>query len=306
MNLAIHDATPRTAPVARNEDSLGCTISALAKDHVLCTERMVFRRKSADGLHRSQVETPAQDRGLLVGLSLVDGHKRDGGERGRRASRTFDRGDVYIRDFEADYSASMDGYFDFFLIELAPEFLRESETISEGGGARDLVRIQAEEDQVLRHLAEAMLPALAQPDVVDALFVEQLATAIGAHLLLRHRDRGGDGTESAPPLPPRLIREAQEMLMSGDDGRASIAEIARALNLSRNVFFRAFRESTGRTPYQWVLNQRIDHARRLLATTDLPLAEIALTCGFSDQSHFTRLFGRVEGAPPGRWRERAR
>ncbi|MGJ7519755.1 helix-turn-helix domain-containing protein [Variovorax sp. LT1P1] len=43
-------------------------------------------------------------------------------------------------------------------------------------------------------------------------------------------------------------------------------------------------------------------ARELLRASDLPLAEVATACGFADQSHFTRVFSRAEGAPPGHWR----
>lgn len=290
-----------------HRDSLGCSTASLLLDQVLCTEHMVFRRKTAKGLHRARVDTPAQDRGLLIGVSLVDGHKRQAREGNRRRNQIFDQGHIYIRDFDADYYASFDGYFDFFLIELSPQFLSQADTIVDGGAGTDLARIQARDDQVLHHLARALLSALAEPTTAEALFVEQLATAMGAHLLTSHRTRPLATSGSAYRLPSTKVRRAQEMLMaSSEEERVSITTIAEALDLSRNHFFRAFRETTGVTPYQWLLNQRIDHARRLLRTTDLSLSEVALHCGFSDQSHFTRVFTRFEGATPGRWRERTR
>ncbi|WP_353475222.1 AraC family transcriptional regulator [Salipiger sp. H15] len=289
---------------SRHKDSLGCSLSELRVDQVLSTQDMVFRRKAAEGRHRSHVDTPAQDRGLLVGVSLVDGHRRTGHTRGGRRDRIFDSGDIYIRDFDENYSADMDGYFDFFLIELSPDFLKNAATLTDHG-CGDLARIQAQEDQVLRHLALAILPALAQPDAADALFVEQLAVAMGAHLLHRHRGDGATPGDEAHRLGPVAIRQAQELLMAGLGEPASIAEIARTLEMSRNGFFKSFRETVGLSPYQWLLSQRVERARRLLLTTDLPLVEIALTCGFSDQSHFTRIFKRLEGTSPGRWRQRS-
>ncbi|MEF3129654.1 AraC family transcriptional regulator [Rhizobium leguminosarum] len=65
---------------------------------------------------------------------------------------------------------------------------------------------------------------------------------------------------------------------------------------------RAFRETTGMTPYQWVLRERIDRARNLLRTSKTPLAEVAIACGFADQSHFTRVFAGIVGTTPGNWR----
>jgi AraC family transcriptional regulator len=287
----------------RNTDSLGCLTSDLLHDDVLSVPGMVFRRKAAAGRHVSHVETPAQDRGLLIGMSLSDGHERRGGAPGHVRQHRFNRGDIYIRDFDSDYHADMDGSFDFFLIELSPTFLQESDRLTDGP-CKQLARVQVAQDQVLRHLARTLLPAMARPDAFDALFIEQLSTAIGAHLLHRHRGDGQIRADCRYRLAPRDIRRAQELLMADGDQMASIAHIAEALHMSRNGFFRAFRESVGATPYQWLLGQRIDHARRLLSGTNLPLVEIALTCGFVDQSHFTRVFGRAEGLSPGRWRRR--
>ncbi len=297
-----------TMPVAaqRPRDSLGCFSSDLSRDQVLCTETMVFRRKSALGLHESHVETPAADRGLLIGISLVNGHRRRVVERGRSRDVFFRSGDIYIRDFDSDFSADFSGYFDFCLIELTPEFRQAADRIVDQPGSGDLGRVMALDDPLLHHLVQALLPALANPNATHPLFMEQMSTVIGAHLLRRHGVRPEEEAGKVVALAPMAIRRAQEMLVEGEEGRATIAGIASELGLSRNHFFTAFREATGVTPYQWLLNQRIDHARRLLRTTELALAEIALHCGFADQSHFTRVFGRIEGVSPGRWRERAR
>lgn len=295
----------RDAPVPGFRDSLGCATATLFRDEVLCLPQMVFRRKTATGRHVSHVETAAQDRGLLVGISLTDGHRRVGGSPGRGREYRFNRGDIYIRDFDNAYRADLDGNFDFFLIELSQDFLRDAGVLTQRH-APDLARVQHRQDQVLRHLAYALLPALAQPDAVDPLFVEQLSTAIGAHLLHQHRATAQDNAERACRLTPLAIRRAQELLLTAEDDKATIAHIADQLSMPRSTFFRAFRETLGVTPYQWLLTRRIEHARRLLSGTDLPLAEIALTCGFSDQSHFTRVFGKVEGMSPGRWRQRTR
>ena len=55
-------------------------------------------------------------------------------------------------------------------------------------------------------------------------------------------------------------------------------------------------------PYAFVLRRRMEHAQRLMLTTQTPLCEIALECGLSDQSHFSRLFQRTIGTSPNKWR----
>jgi len=82
----------------------------------------------------------------------------------------------------------------------------------------------------------------------------------------------------------------------------SIAEIAHECGLSSGYFARAFKRSTGVPPYLWLTKMRVERAKELLKDPCCELADIALLCGFVDQSHFTRVFSRSEGYSPGRWR----
>jgi AraC-like DNA-binding protein len=81
------------------------------------------------------------------------------------------------------------------------------------------------------------------------------------------------------------------------DADPSIADLAAECRLSPSHFARA---STGTPPHKWLLNRRIDRAKALLLGGGDALSQIALACGFVDQSHFTRVFARSEGLSPGR------
>jgi len=128
-----------------------------------------------------------------------------------------------------------------------------------------------------------------------------MGVLVSIHLMEAYSDGGHTARK-----PGRLSRSnearAKELLCSKIDGDISIAEIADACGLSRSYFIVAFRETTGLTPYQWVLSLRVARAREMLADADLTLAEIALRCGCADQSHFTRVFTRAFGTSPGRSR----
>ena len=82
-------------------------------------------------------------------------------------------------------------------------------------------------------------------------------------------------------------------------------QIAAELDLSVSYFSRAFRISTGLPPHQWLLCQRVKAAKQLMAIRDLPLSEIAISAGFTNQSHFTRVFSSTVGVSPGTWRREA-
>ncbi|MDH6230505.1 AraC-like DNA-binding protein [Mesorhizobium soli] len=95
---------------------------------------------------------------------------------------------------------------------------------------------------------------------------------------------------------------AKDILSSNLDRDIPLQAIAAECGLSPSHFARAFRISTGSAPHQWLLHLSIEAAKAVLLESDHTLAEVALACGFSDQSHFTRVFTRLVGASPGAWR----
>jgi AraC-like DNA-binding protein len=103
-------------------------------------------------------------------------------------------------------------------------------------------------------------------------------------------------------LAPWQERRAKEMLAADLADATRLAEVAAACGLSSDHFSRAFRRSTGLPPHAWLLQARVERAMTLLTQRRQPLSEIALACGFVDQSHFTRVFAGRVGATPGAWR----
>lgn len=81
-----------------------------------------------------------------------------------------------------------------------------------------------------------------------------------------------------------------------------LVNLARATGWSVRHFARMFRQSTGQTPHNFIVLRRVERAKDLLKKHDLQLADIALTCGFADQSHFTTSFRKATGQTPLRWR----
>jgi len=97
----------------------------------------------------------------------------------------------------------------------------------------------------------------------------------------------------------RRVREHVELHFSES---MDLAELAGIAGLSVYHFARAFKQSTGVTPHHYLVRRRIERAREMLARSELPLSEIALAAGFSDQSHLARVFRQMLGITPGRFR----
>ncbi len=104
-------------------------------------------------------------------------------------------------------------------------------------------------------------------------------------------------------LAPWQLRCATELMIERLGEDLSLREPAAACGLSPGYFARAFKQSMGTPPHRWLLLQRVLRAKSLLREVERPLADIAAACGFSDQSHFTRVFTSIAGASPGAWRK---
>ena len=117
---------------------------------------------------------------------------------------------------------------------------------------------------------------------------------IGAPLRQINLRRGGLAAWQAR----RAFRYVEDNLGS----RMAVRDMADVVALSTSHFSRAFKQSFGCSPIAYVMTRRIERAKRMMTSTRERLAAIALACGFADQPHFNRHFGRAVGVSPGSWR----
>lgn len=118
------------------------------------------------------------------------------------------------------------------------------------------------------------------------------------HEPTRERPRGG--------LPPGALRRVRETMERRLTEGIRLRELAVVAGLSEFHFARAFKQSVGHAPHQYLMLRRIEVASDLIKTTEQPLADISLEVGFSDQSHFSRMFTRITGETPRAYRRRHR
>jgi AraC-like DNA-binding protein len=156
------------------------------------------------------------------------------------------------------------------------------------------------EDPIMRALTSSLYPALDQPEQANRLFVDHVMLAVGFHVTQTYG--GLKAALAHGGLAPWQERRAKEIIDANLDGEVPLAELARQCGLSSSHFSRAFRQSTGTSPHRWLLHQRVEKAKRLLRDRQFSLSEVALACGFADQSHLTRVFTKLSGAGPAAWR----
>jgi AraC family transcriptional regulator len=108
------------------------------------------------------------------------------------------------------------------------------------------------------------------------------------------RSRGG--------LAPWQIRKVTNYVDAHLDQTIRNEDLATIARLNASHFGRAFRNSFGEPPHEYVIRRRVERAQGLMLSTSAPLSAIALDCGLADQAHLSRLFRRVVGESPRTWR----
>jgi AraC family transcriptional regulator len=107
-------------------------------------------------------------------------------------------------------------------------------------------------------------------------------------------------------LTPQRLRQITEFIDEHLDRPLSVAEMATHLGLSPSHFSRSFHRSLNMPPHRYLMARRLNRVLALLATSSMPLAEIALLAGFCDQSHLSRYFRNHFGITPRRFRRQNR
>jgi AraC-like DNA-binding protein len=104
-------------------------------------------------------------------------------------------------------------------------------------------------------------------------------------------------------LPPRRLQKVFSHIKDNVARDLTVSELADVVGMSQYYFSKLFKMSTGTTPHQYVMRQRVERAQEHLRESRTPLAEVATQVGFETQSHFTSVFRRLVGVTPKHYRE---
>lgn len=153
-------------------------------------------------------------------------------------------------------------------------------------------------DPVVSGIVDALSNEAGASCMGGAVYAEALGSQLVVHLLRRYAsvnfvDRSGSGE-----LPPTLRRRVADYIEARLEHPLSLQELASVVCMGEWTFGRRFRASFGTTAHQYILDRRIDRARRLLTQGALPPKAVAAACGFADQAHMTRVMRARLGCTP--------
>lgn len=180
--------------------------------------------------------------------------------------------------------ACENGFINTNFLEIAPQFLVQ--------------------DSQIHHIGLALKAELETGGLSGNLFAESLTTALATRLLKTASTNVQQIREPKGGLSRQQLSFVIDYINNRLDEELRLIDIAASVGISSSHLTRLFKQSTGATPYQYVIQCRVEQARLLLQRRELTISEVALTVGFHDQSHLTYHFKRIIGVTPKRFLQR--
>ncbi|MEL6901821.1 MAG: AraC family transcriptional regulator [Cyanobacteria bacterium J06606_4] len=225
----------------------------------------------------------------------------------RRYTGLYSKGDISITPLHVPASYRAEGDDHYLNIQLPTTFL---ETVAEQAAELDIRRLELITEFRTRDAQLEQTIMMLRSELhkgggwVGQLYVESLANVLAVHLLRQYSaGRSHLIQEYSGGLGNRRLLQVSDYIQANLDSSIKLADLATVAGMSQYHFSRLFRCSTGRSPHQYVTQQRVERAKHLLVGSQRPLSEIALACGFNSQSHFGKSFRELVGTTPGRFRK---
>ena len=157
-------------------------------------------------------------------------------------------------------------------------------------------------DEHISALLHEMAADLDDGSPAGPIYGESLANALGVYLLKRYAVRPLTPVAYKGGLPGYRLKRVLDYIAASLDRNISLAQLSAIAGMSPHYFSELFRQSTGCTPHAYVLFQRIERAKQRLRDPACSIIDAGLDAGFENPSHFARVFRRLVGTTPSRFR----
>jgi AraC family transcriptional regulator len=134
------------------------------------------------------------------------------------------------------------------------------------------------------------------------IYGESLANALAVYLLKRYAVRRIVPATYKGGLPGNRLKRVVDYIAANLDENMSLAQLSAIAGMSPHYFSELFKVSTGRSPHNYILLQRIERAKQQLRDPNRSIIDAGLDAGFQNPSHFARMFRQVEGTTPSTYR----
>jgi AraC family transcriptional regulator len=228
---------------------------------------------------------------------------------GREESRLIPPGGAFIMPGGVDFGVRLEAELDTVHFYLRRAVVDEmAEEFAAGDGRVRVIPGLGVIDPLLEQIALRLRDELYDASPATTLYVDHLARAAAAQLIHAHSTvrLKSSAPERKSGLSERQRQRALEYIETHLGRDPSLPEVAGVTGLSPVYFARQFKRAVGIAPHQYLTRRRVERAKHLLGAADLPIAAIAIDCGFCHQEHLTRVFRKHCGTTPGAYRAAVR
>ena len=223
---------------------------------------------------------------------------------GKTYAGLYAKGDISITPARMPFFARWDSDDHYLQIRIPSQFIQ---TV-----AREALDIDADRlallpefrtrDPQIEAIGMLLLAELKQENLGGRFYIESLANVLAVHLLRQYTAAKPLLPIYAGGLPERQLLCVLEYIDASIDQEIKLADLAALAGMSQFHFSHLFKQSLGITPYQYLLQQRIERAKQLLRQPDRSIMEIAFLCGFNSHSHLSKQFRQLTGMTPKAYR----
>lgn len=237
----------------------------------------------------------------MAGAVTIEGS----GEDGAPARRRRVPGDISVTPAGIRYSAHWEEELEYLTVFLTDDYLKRATIDFEANWNARIVLTCGPQDPLVRSIGLALAEEIDSDQPTGKLYAESLVNTLAVHLLRHYSSDSLVDDLHFGGLPAHKLRRATEFIEENLERDLELAEIAQSVDLSPYHFARSFKQTTGFTPIQFLMQRRIEQAKRLLAESEAPIVEVGLSVGFKNQSHFTTLFRKLTSLTPKAYRNAA-
>ncbi|ASC70617.1 DNA-binding response regulator [Halomicronema hongdechloris C2206] len=225
-------------------------------------------------------------------------------QEGRTQAGLYSKGDLLVTPADTTLATQAEGDVHMVQLRIQDSFVRHvaGETLEQNCDRIELVPTLQTRDPHIDAIATMLLSELQRESFGSQLYVESLANVLAVHLLRHHTTTRAPLPVYAGGLPQRQLLQVSDYIDAHLGSAITLAELAELVDISQFHFGRLFKRSLGLSPYQYLLQQRVERAKTLLKRTDKPIVAIALECGFNSHSHLGRKFRQLTGMTPKAYR----
>ena len=222
----------------------------------------------------------------------------------RRVSKIRD-GDICLIPANATHKCSCiaDRDYDYIMLLLTPFELANVAHEAVDCDRVELIPHFSQPDPLIHGIALALKSELELQKQANQIYIDSLTTSLSIHLIKNYSTFERSLREYEDGLSKYKLRQVINYINSHIEREIKLTELATMVDMSKYYFLRLFKQSMGITPHQYVTKQRMEKAKQLLKQDKLSIAEVAAECGFSNQSHFAKVFHKNIGATPRAYRE---